>query len=102
MRISTIVSTSVLAAGHYRVLARAGYGHVADTVEDNMKLVLAGVSTYTTLRVPQVADGPGVDRVFENLKVAQAAALHVEAIAAHTAAGAIYWASLDVTPLSSS
>jgi hypothetical protein len=99
---AAIVSTGALAVGHYRVRVRCGYGHTPDSLEDNMKLVLAGVSTYTTLRVPQVADGPGVDRLFENLNVTQAAALHVEAIAAHTAPGAIYWASLDVTPLSSS
>jgi hypothetical protein len=98
---TTIVSTASLPVGHYRVRVRTGYGLTADSVEDNMKLVLAGVKTYTTLRVPAVANGQGVDREFEFLSVTTAAALHVEAIAAHVAAGAVYWASLDVTPLSS-
>lgn len=96
-----IVSTGSLAVGHYRVLLRVGYGATADSLEDNMKLVLAGVSAYTNLRVPAAANGEGVPRKFEFLKVATAAALHVEAIANHVVAGSIYWATLDVTPLSS-
>lgn len=98
---ATIVSTSSLAVGHYRVRVRAGYGLTADTIEDNMKLVLSGIKTYTNLRVPAVANSDGVERELEYLNVTSAAALHVEAIATHVAAGAVYWASIDVTPLSS-
>jgi hypothetical protein len=99
---TAIASTAALAVGHYRVRVNAGYGHTADTIEDNMKLVLAGVLTYTQLRVPEVADSGGVQRIFENLNVSSSAALHVEAVANHAAVGAIYWATIDVTPLSSS
>lgn len=99
---SAIVTTGTLPVGHYRVRVRTGYGLTADTIEDNVKLVLAGIRSYTNLRAPAVANGVGVDREFEFLLVDQSAPLHVEAIANHVAAGAVYWASLDVTPLSSS
>jgi hypothetical protein len=98
---ATVVATGTLAVGHYRVRLRAGYGLTADTIEDNMKLVLSGIKSYTNLRVPAAANGAGVDRLFEFLNVDTSAALHVETIGAHVAAGSVYWASLDVTPLSS-
>jgi len=99
---ATVVASAALAIGHYRVRVRVGYGIVTDTIEDNMKLVLSGILSYTNLRVPMAANSLGVDRVFENLNVSSAAALHVETIGASVAPGAIYWATMDILPLSSS
>lgn len=83
--------------GLYQITVSAWYGSTAD-VANNMKLVAAGVATITQLDVSPTVNGPPNTRTL-TYYLPSPAVFQVQAIAGG-AAGAVYNATIDVTPLS--